>query len=84
MSYHGDSDQEEHHILEDFVANAEGANRSLIALTQFYHIVQFLEAFEGGPGTLVAFTTHLQREADQGRYPFIILPPGSHEEFLDP
>ena len=55
MSYHGDSVQEEHHILEEFVTNAERATRLLIALTQYSHLVQFMEALEGGPGTLAAF-----------------------------
>ena len=84
MSYHGDSIQEEHHIMEEFVTNAEQANRSLIALTQYSHLVQFMEALEGGPGTLAAFTAHLQREADVGRHPFIVHPRGSQEEFLEP
>ena len=84
ISYHGDSDQEAHHNVEQFVANAKAANRSLIALTELSHLVQFVEALEGGPGTLAAFRTHMQREADQGRYPFTVLLPGSHKEFLDP
>ena len=84
MSYHSDSDQEAHHNITQFVANAEAANRLLIALAEFLHLVQFMEALEGGPSTLEAFWAHMQREADQGHYPFIVLPPGSHKEFLDP
>jgi len=83
-SYHGDSVQEEHHALEQFVNNAERANRSLIALTQYANLVQFMEGLEGGPATLAHFARHIQREADEGRYPFIILPRGSQEEFLEP
>ena len=84
MSYHGDLDQEAHHSIKQFVANAEAANHLLIALTEFLHLVQFMEALEGGPSTLEAFRAHMQCEADQGRYPFTVLPPGFHEGFLDP
>ena len=83
-SYHGDSVQEQHHALEVFVNNATRGNRSLIALTQYANLVQFLEGLEGGPATLAHFARRIQREADEGRYPFIILPRGSQEEFLEP
>ena len=83
-SYHGDSVQEEHHVLEQFLTNAERGNRSLIALTQYSNLVQFMEGLEGGPAILAAFATHIQREADEGRYPFIVLPRGSQQEFLEP
>ena len=84
MSYHGESDQEAAHNIEQFVENAEAANRSLIARTEFSHLVQFMEALECGPSTLEAVRSHMQREVDQGRYLFTVLPPGSHEESLDP
>ena len=70
--------------LEQFVTNAERGNRSLIALTHYSNLVQFMEGLEGGPATLAAFTAHIQREADNGRYPFIVLPRGSQQEFLEP
>ena len=84
MSYHGDLDKEAHHNIKRFVANAEASNHLLIALTEFLHLVQFMEILEVGPSTLEAFRAHMQREADQGRYPFTVLLPGSHKEFLDP
>ena len=84
ISYHGDSDQEAAHNIEQFVDNAKAANRSLIARTKFLHLAQFVEALEGEPSTLEVFRAHMQREADQGRYPFTVLPPGSQEDFLDP
>ena len=84
MSYHGDSDQEAAHNIEQFVDNAKAANRSLIACTEYSHLVQFMEALEGGPSTLEDFWAHMQREVDQGCYPFTLLPPGSHEEVMDP
>ena len=57
---------------------------SLTARTEYAHLVQFLGNLEGGPSVLQAFQVHLQRELDEGRYPFPVLNDDAHEAFLNP
>ena len=73
-SYHGDSVQEAAHNHQQFVETAEADNRSMIARTEFAHLVQFLLGSEGGTTTLEAFRAHLQHEGNAGRYLFQSFP----------
>jgi hypothetical protein len=82
-SYNGDSGQEDAHNFMRGEEAAEAANRSLIARTEHAHLVRFLGNSEGGPSVLQAFRVHLQRELDEGRYPFPVLN-DDYADFLRP
>ena len=84
VSFNGDSVQEAANNIQQFVETSEAANQSLMARTEFVYLVQFLVGVEGGPSTLESFRAHLQREGDDGRYTFPVLPVGDHEELLNP
>ena len=83
-SYNGDSDQEADLNIRQFEEASEAANWLLIAHTEYAHLVQFLASSEGGPSTLQACRAHLQRELDEGRYPFPVFNVDTHEDLFNP
>ena len=83
-SYNRDSGQEDDFYIRRDEEAAAATNRNLVALTEYGHLVQFLGNLESGASVLQAFRAHLQRELEDGRYPFPVLNDDVHADFLRP